>query len=231
VNYPTQMKQQTTGNLSLEHRAYSSAERARPSISPLPSNWEKTGHPLEHRLTQEHDDVLQRLFKARRALCLQAVDLAQELLVTKKRCEKCGQLPGIEFLQTWMRTKNPILGGIAPLEMLKLGYGVRLADFIERAHEENRSPDEPTPQYANIGAMIDSALAEIKHLVQQPGANYGAACGVGEGALVRAKELIERQQSEPTHGRICEEGHVAIKYFGEECPLCIEVRADALMPD
>jgi prenyltransferase beta subunit len=39
----------------------------------------------------------------------------------------------IDFLQAWMRTPNPMLGNMAPLTMLRAGFGHRLAAFIEGA--------------------------------------------------------------------------------------------------
>lgn len=53
-------------------------------------------------------------------------------------------LSGIDFLQTWMRTENPMLGGTSPLKMMQMGRGDRLAQFIETAHFENQSPVEPS---------------------------------------------------------------------------------------
>lgn len=46
---------------------------------------------------------------------------------------------GIEFLQTWMRAENPMLGGVTPLAMLKAGRGEKLAKFIEEAHAANQT--------------------------------------------------------------------------------------------
>lgn len=48
---------------------------------------------------------------------------------------------GIDFLQTWMRTPNPQLGGAVPLDMLYQGYGRRLAQFIDSAYEANSAPE------------------------------------------------------------------------------------------
>lgn len=60
--------------------------------------------------------------------------------MTNERCDKCGEMPGVEFLQSWMRTGNPMLGNISPLEMLQAGRGHKLAEFIEAAYELNTSP-------------------------------------------------------------------------------------------
>lgn len=42
---------------------------------------------------------------------------------------------GIEFLHLWMRTPNPMLGNVSPLDMMDSGRGERLADFIRDAAE------------------------------------------------------------------------------------------------
>ena len=51
-------------------------------------------------------------------------------------------LTGVEFLQAWMRTPNPMLGDVAPLTMLKSGRGDRLAMFIEHAYEAEQPPEK-----------------------------------------------------------------------------------------
>lgn len=40
---------------------------------------------------------------------------------------------GVQFLLTWMRTPNPQLGDVSPLEMLRLGRGAKLAQFVDAA--------------------------------------------------------------------------------------------------
>lgn len=58
-------------------------------------------------------------------------------------CVTCGAdvpeahkpLTGVDFLHAWMRADNPMLGGITPLDMLKMGRGEKLAYFIEEAYE------------------------------------------------------------------------------------------------
>ena len=53
----------------------------------------------------------------------------------------------------------------------------------------------------------------------------------GNRALLVALEELERRRAgdEPT-GLICEEGHEPIKYYGDECPMCVEIRLDAITP-
>lgn len=60
--------------------------------------------------------------------------------MTNGRCDHCGEMPGVEFLQAWMHTPNPMLGNITPLEMMKAGRGDNLARFIETAYELNQGP-------------------------------------------------------------------------------------------
>lgn len=43
----------------------------------------------------------------------------------------------IDFLQRWMRTPSPLLGNVTPLDMMKLGRGEKLAQFIETQFELN----------------------------------------------------------------------------------------------
>lgn len=43
---------------------------------------------------------------------------------------------GIEFLFNWMRTPNPMLGNISPEQMIKLGRGHTLIQFIHDAQED-----------------------------------------------------------------------------------------------
>lgn len=49
--------------------------------------------------------------------------------------------------------------------------------------------------------------------------------------LIPAHEPSAVKDSFTTHGRICEEGHEPIKYFGDECPMCVEVRLEAITPE
>lgn len=54
---------------------------------------------------------------------------------------------GIAFLQTWMRTPNPMLGDMKPLDLMQMGKGDRVALFIEAAHEA----ESPPPAAHHIG--------------------------------------------------------------------------------
>jgi hypothetical protein len=47
-------------------------------------------------------------------------------------------ITGPDFMHRWMRTENPLLGGVTPLAMLKNGRGQKLAAFIEEAYELSR---------------------------------------------------------------------------------------------
>lgn len=38
----------------------------------------------------------------------------------------------------WLETKNPLLGGVAPLDMIKVGRGHKLVAFINNCVEGNR---------------------------------------------------------------------------------------------
>lgn len=49
----------------------------------------------------------------------------------------------IEFLQKWMRTPNPQLGGAVPLEMMYQGFGRRVAQFIDSAWGYHTSSSLP----------------------------------------------------------------------------------------
>jgi Protein of unknown function (DUF2384) len=48
----------------------------------------------------------------------------------------------IEFLQKWMRTANPQLGGAVPLDLMYQGMGRRVAQFIDSAWEASGGPVE-----------------------------------------------------------------------------------------
>lgn len=49
---------------------------------------------------------------------------------------------GIDFLHAWMRTPNPQFGGSAPLALMKLGRGHKVAQYIETAYELSCPPDK-----------------------------------------------------------------------------------------
>lgn len=75
--------------------------------------------------------------------------LDSEVTTINRCCELLQRLPdepqsNVQFLQRWMRTPNPMLGNVAPLDMCRMGKGDKLAQFIEAAYELDRSPDEPT---------------------------------------------------------------------------------------
>lgn len=59
-----------------------------------------------------------------------------------ERCATCGEFPGIEFLQLWMRAPNPMLGGMVPITLLKAGFGHRVAAFLDSALLAELSQDE-----------------------------------------------------------------------------------------
>jgi hypothetical protein len=72
----------------------------------------------------------------------QEVDAVLAEVQERRAAETPAPLTGVEFLQAWMRTPNPILGDVAPLTLLKSGLGNRLAVFIEQAYEADQSPEE-----------------------------------------------------------------------------------------
>ena len=43
--------------------------------------------------------------------------------------------------ERWMRTENPLLGGVSPYQMLKWGRGEKLLTFIKNQLAENRLPE------------------------------------------------------------------------------------------
>lgn len=51
-------------------------------------------------------------------------------------------MEGIDFLQCWMRTPNPMLGNAVPIEMMRAGLGHRVAAFIDSAFAADLIPDE-----------------------------------------------------------------------------------------
>lgn len=67
-----------------------------------------------------------------------------EVIRAGEKCMESDDAPdmsGVMFLHRWMRTRNPFLGDIEPLALLKMGKGDRLAQFIESAfHAETRGP-------------------------------------------------------------------------------------------
>ena len=104
--------------------------------------------------------------------------------MTITRCPRCGEIPGVQFLHAWMRTANPMLGNVSPLDMCKMGFGHRLAQFIEG--EADRTPDE-------LGTIqrICEALTGTCVAVHDP---ERRACTVENCAAVRA---AERTGAEP----------------------------------
>ena len=40
----------------------------------------------------------------------------------------------------WMKTKNPLLGGAAPIWMVKCGRGEKLLKFVKEALRDNEQP-------------------------------------------------------------------------------------------
>lgn len=56
--------------------------------------------------------------------------------------ELAERMNNVEFLQTWMRTENPMLGNIKPLDMLRAGKGNKLAQFLEATYELDKVPED-----------------------------------------------------------------------------------------
>lgn len=67
----------------------------------------------------------------------EAITRGNELIKRVRGYQKTAPPPfnGVDFLQNWMRTPNPMLGDNRPIEMLRMGKGARLALFIEEAYE------------------------------------------------------------------------------------------------
>lgn len=119
----------------------------------------------ERRLSPQYDELLAQLSEVctcvaenkateDAALCLfcdarmqiEAQQRTIGLLTAERRAQKTAEQPepltGVDFLHTWMRTPNPSLGGIVPIDMLKHGKGQKLAQFIEAAYEAGQAPAE-----------------------------------------------------------------------------------------
>lgn len=62
--------------------------------------------------------------------------------LSEKSAEQPEPLAGVDFLHAWMRSPNPSLGGIVPLDLLKHGKGQKIAQFIEAAYEAGQAPAE-----------------------------------------------------------------------------------------
>lgn len=56
----------------------------------------------------------------------------------------------------WFKTLNPVLGGLAPRDMIRFGRYKRLFDFIMRAKEHNEGLDRQTSLVSAHGAAIPS---------------------------------------------------------------------------
>ena len=54
----------------------------------------------------------------------------------------------------WFKTPNPVLGGISPRDMIRLGRYKRLFDFIMRAKEHNEGLDRQASLVNTHGAAI-----------------------------------------------------------------------------
>lgn len=68
------------------------------------------------------------------------LDTLLKHLPERSAVETSARPTGPDFLHRWMRAKNPLLGDMAPLEMLKAGRGEKLARFIEEAAQESAPP-------------------------------------------------------------------------------------------
>ena len=60
------------------------------------------------------------------------LDAADAIEALEARCRE-QSASNIDFLQRWMRTPNPMLGGAVPLDMMYQGMGRRVAQFIDSA--------------------------------------------------------------------------------------------------
>ena len=61
------------------------------------------------------------------------------------------QMDNITFLQCWMRAKNPMLGNLSPLQLMYMGKGHRVAQFIDAAHLAELAPIEQSPAPGLLG--------------------------------------------------------------------------------
>lgn len=52
------------------------------------------------------------------------------------------QLNNLGFFFAWMSAPNPLLGGIKPLQMMQMGRGDKLANFITDAMEDFNATSE-----------------------------------------------------------------------------------------
>jgi len=62
-----------------------------------------------------------------------------------------------EKIADWIKLPNPMLGGVAPLEMMEAGRGWKLLAFVKTQMDENEHPDEcdcPTCAEAARKALI-----------------------------------------------------------------------------
>jgi len=50
----------------------------------------------------------------------------------------------VDLLRAWFTTQNPMLGNTSPLDICKMGRGMKLAQFVENAIEE-ASPARSAP--------------------------------------------------------------------------------------
>jgi hypothetical protein len=60
-------------------------------------------------------------------------------LPTADEVYECGHA-GIDFLQKWMRTPNPQFGGAIPLQLMLIGQGHKVAQYIQDAYEFSKPP-------------------------------------------------------------------------------------------
>ena len=59
---------------------------------------------------------------------------------SEARALVCGFFGSTSTTDLWMRSENPLLGGLRPVEMIRLGRGDRLIKFIKNSLEENKRP-------------------------------------------------------------------------------------------
>ena len=72
---------------------------------------------------------------------------------------------GVAFLLQWMRAKNPMLGDVAPLELLDMGRGEKLAAFIRGAIRDQ--------------AMTNDRLLELAEKAGVETARHDESCQPG----------------------------------------------------
>ena len=81
----------------------------------------------------EHGAQNQRRLEKLRAQAFAERILERYPIKKGRRSASETKLSGVDFLQRWMRTPNPMLGDAVPIEMMRAGLGNHVALFIDSA--------------------------------------------------------------------------------------------------